>query len=330
MVRTDEEAIADVNKLLKDMGNNHLTAADGGVRGKGGDRLFTLECSECKQDPELYGKGLFTSTKSNLKKGAVPCGCSSGFKFNDEQEILDCNRLLHKMDNTHLKVVGVKGRQGGVRVFELACGVCTKDPELYPEAFTSMKYNLKSSTPCGCSPRYKWSAQQYETLIQRKMTEDGHVFQGFVGDKKVNTYTKFNWTCNEGHPCKTSIDNYLHKGTRCSTCATYGYDRNKDASLYIVRWDYPNADSFIKIGITNYPDVKTRITQQQRETDYTPTIIETTKGDGSMIADLERDIKTHFKGSLGISSEIFGDGHTECLPVEMLDTLLSYIKTIHQ
>lgn len=39
-------------------------------------KLYVAECSICKNDPELFGDGVFRTRKSHIKSGKVPCGCS--------------------------------------------------------------------------------------------------------------------------------------------------------------------------------------------------------------------------------------------------------------
>ena len=46
---------------------------------------YRVRCQECSLDSELYGDGLFYSSKSNLNSGHIPCGCSGQVNRTGEQ-----------------------------------------------------------------------------------------------------------------------------------------------------------------------------------------------------------------------------------------------------
>lgn len=48
-------------------------------------KYYLLTCSVCSDDFELFGDGIFRSTKAQLMKGQVPCGCSRIPKWTKEQ-----------------------------------------------------------------------------------------------------------------------------------------------------------------------------------------------------------------------------------------------------
>lgn len=313
-----------------------------GVAGKRGtEAIFNLECSICSKDTELFPSG-FTSVKGNLIKGVVPCGCSKTPKWSNEQDLILTNRLLtEKMP--HLEAVDSIKEKGKDRKFILECEVCSKDSELWPHgSITSVKGSLVSGQiPCGCSKKPQWTQPQYETLINRKCLERGYEFQGFIGEwegaytylqlynprnnhrwntanihsllnsgngcplegiatisdklrtpqverekqiKSVlkvsygefigweneykNSSSKFHWLCSEGHPCKVSVNDFLHSGTRCRTCFKikqreegefYGYyPLRKDEMdyLYIIHF---KQGGYIKVGRSF--DIQRRINQ---------------------------------------------------------------------
>ncbi|EOW9283502.1 TPA: hypothetical protein PX772_002836 [Vibrio cholerae] len=51
----------------------------------GSNAVFTLTCSICSKDKELFPDGSIKSRKADLEKGAVPCGCSNMPKWSQEQ-----------------------------------------------------------------------------------------------------------------------------------------------------------------------------------------------------------------------------------------------------
>lgn len=55
------------------------------------DKKYIVECSICKQDPELHGEGLFIASKGHLKKH-TPCGCSPRASWTEAQYIIRAKR----------------------------------------------------------------------------------------------------------------------------------------------------------------------------------------------------------------------------------------------
>ncbi|HUX46531.1 MAG TPA: zinc-ribbon domain-containing protein [Desulfosporosinus sp.] len=62
------------------------------------------------------------------------------------------------------------------------------------------------------------------------------------------------WTCSEGHQWTTSILNRTLGGTRCPSCAVYGFNPSKKAHLYFLEHE---SWGLLQIGISN--DIKTRL-----------------------------------------------------------------------
>ena len=58
--------------------------------------LFKVTCTECSKDKELFPDGYFVSTKSNLKTGRKPCGCSDSPKWKDWQYLILARRAGEK------------------------------------------------------------------------------------------------------------------------------------------------------------------------------------------------------------------------------------------
>jgi hypothetical protein len=58
-----------------------------------GAKYYILQCSVCKQDSELFGAGLFKSTKSNLQMGRLACGCGN-IVYSTQQWILRTKRVV--------------------------------------------------------------------------------------------------------------------------------------------------------------------------------------------------------------------------------------------
>lgn len=61
------------------------------------NKIYVVKCSICKEDPELFGNGLFSTTMSNLKMGRIPCGCAKTIKWNKLQYKVLCLRVCKSL-----------------------------------------------------------------------------------------------------------------------------------------------------------------------------------------------------------------------------------------
>lgn len=65
-----------------------------GIHGKGNryQTLYRVTCTECSKDPELFPEGYFISTKGNLLKGQIPCGCAKSPRWEGWQWLIRARR----------------------------------------------------------------------------------------------------------------------------------------------------------------------------------------------------------------------------------------------
>uniref|UniRef100_A0AB39AJB5 Homing endonuclease n=1 Tax=Vibrio phage P018-4 TaxID=3229728 RepID=A0AB39AJB5_9CAUD len=188
-----------------------------GVAGKNGKiAVFSLECSVCSKDKELF-PDVFISTKGHLMKDQVPCGCAKSPKWTPKQDLILTNRLLEEK-MPHLKAVDSIKEKGKPRKFILECDTCSKDSEQWPYgSITTPKSSLlNGSIPCGCTKNPHWSQSQYETLIYRKCAERDYKFLGFVGEWKGQyTYLRLHNLKNSNTWESTTISSFLNHGHGC-------------------------------------------------------------------------------------------------------------------
>lgn len=89
-----------------------------------------------------------------------------------------------------------------------------------------------------CSNRFTRTTEEYVSQIPFKVLEEY--------DKSS---TPILHECEKGHIWKAMPDNIL-RGTGCPSCATYGFNPDKPATLYYIKF-YKNDKTYYKIGITN-------------------------------------------------------------------------------
>jgi len=61
------------------------------------ERFYAILCSRCVGDSELFGEGIFLATKSSLKRGQIPCGCSFAYRKTKEYYEIVCQRKADSM-----------------------------------------------------------------------------------------------------------------------------------------------------------------------------------------------------------------------------------------
>ncbi|AGG57814.1 hypothetical protein VPBG_00042 [Vibrio phage helene 12B3] len=292
-----------------------------GVSGKiGSNDLFSVECSVCSEDTELFPdgfsrvKGMLQNKDGSLK--AIPCGCSNSPKWTDRQDEILTQRLLDKTQ-PNLKVIGSVKVKGKDRKFILECNVCSSDDELWPlGSITSTKDSLgKGVVPCGCSKNPNYSESQWKIKVQRECNQSGYVFHGFDLSQSGGKFKGQNTKLDLSNPTtgnrwqSTSITGFLNKGSGDPSDARYGYNPTLDGRLYLIEW-FGFGESYLKKGITN-KETLTRIKQQYRKSKLDYRIIrEIHSEDGELIADLEKFLNTRFDGSQ-CSKELLPDGYTE-------------------
>lgn len=144
--------------------------------------------------------------------------------------------------------------------YEYTCPVCSYDE--YVQAgvctgvFTSYVSSLrKGIKSCRCNGNYKWSPFQQEYKIKKLCTEEGLTYNGWVGVYTDN-YSRFSWTCFNGHKRESTANGFINGGTRCRECYklecrergyTNGYfpERKDEIDfLYVINFN----NQYIKVG----------------------------------------------------------------------------------
>lgn len=60
-------------------------------------KQYILKCSVCSKDPELYGEGYFKGFRSNMNKGALPCGCAEYKLWTEKQQRVRATRKANSL-----------------------------------------------------------------------------------------------------------------------------------------------------------------------------------------------------------------------------------------
>ena len=214
---------------------------------------FKVTCTECSKDPELFPDGYFVSTKSNLKSGQKPCGCSKKPEWQDWQYLILARRA----------------GEGKFIVHGFAGGFCGKNTKLNLECIKDgykwqSRINNVINTGNGC-PRCKGiKASKRNTIPERVAlqkcvdicNEMGYDVIGFVGSYRGAKDTRFEYKCQKHEKQNVSYTNFVNGGHRCKGCwkekqkelgnGNGYYPERKDEVDFLYILDFNS--KFIKVG----------------------------------------------------------------------------------
>ena len=281
-----------------------------------GDKHYTLKCSKCNQDPELFGGGYFKSTKSNLERGKLPCGCSATCFWTKEQYTTLCSR---KAEGLGYKFLGFVGKWGGqVTKIKLLCG------EHGEWSSGTIKGLISGGTGCpGC---------KVEVIVKLRTKPDSVMVESFLASGAFHPDTKFwrserkdsrekaiywNVYCPDCRMRGEAIAGNLRNGKRPCKCSPH---RQQESYINLLR-DLDDQVVAIKFGVANNSEV--RVKQQNNKCFY-----EVSNHSVYYFPDKKSCIKAENeclqKLVCGvISKEFMPDGYTETTWAFNLDKIIS-------
>lgn len=283
---------------------------------------FKVICTECSKDKELFPNEYFISTKSNLKKGRKPCGCSKQPKWKDWQYLILARRVGEKKG---FVVHGFVGKYNGNKS-KIRCQ-CIKDKYCWDATINNI---ITHKSGCKkCSNRYSPTFDEALSKCVDICKEMNYDFLGFVGEY-INIYSRFEYLCQVHGKQNVSYTKFVKSGNRCPACRKeeqkesgklYGYypeRKNEQDFLYVLNFD----DKFIKVGRSF--DVKIRISQLKRQAkikNIKKLYILT--GTHHEIYDLEQELHNELR-ERGFSYSV--DWSTECFTTDCIPLLTKLIK----
>lgn len=199
--------------------------------------------------------------------------------------------------------------------YNYTCGICSKDiycmSGLCSGVFEAYRGELKKGVlSCRCSIKYRWTEAQREFKLKLLLEEEGGEFLGWGEDGYYGVFSHLRWNCSQGHECSTEIASFLNKNTRCGNCSNGGFDKNKPAYFYIVRWCGKDC-SYLKYGVTNR-NVNERIAEQKRQSSLDYEVLNTFLFPSGYVAlSLESEVKKKYGRSGSCPKEYLPDGFTE-------------------
>jgi hypothetical protein len=213
---------------------------------QGKTTTFKVICHKCKEDKELFPLGYFVSTKSNLRSGRKPCGCSARPKWDSKQTLV----LLNRKGLNKFKVLSIDEEivnQRSRLKFE-----CLVDGFKWE---TSVVCIMKGSGCPQCAGNARKTPEEAYEICRQICAKEGYTTIGFMAGYK-NKESRFEYCCPRHDNQNVTYANFVNHGCRCPECyrermvesgELFGYYKNrKDEKdfLYVLDFD----SKFIKVG----------------------------------------------------------------------------------
>lgn len=181
-------------------------------------KLYIVRCSVCSSDPEIFGGGYFKSSKGDLVRGQIPCGCSTKVYKTKEQYAALCKRAAANRGYTFVDFVG-KWRGSRTKVKLL----CDEHGE-WSSAIIGTLLSMANGCP-GCG---RESVRKASMKSDEEMTASFFASGAFHPDTKFwrsdrkdrkGWYSYWNVFCPDCNEHGESFCSNLRAGKRCCACS---------------------------------------------------------------------------------------------------------------
>lgn len=284
---------------------------------------FKVICHNCKEDKELFPKGYFISTKSNIIKEKKPCGCSKCPKWNQAQFLV----LASRASEGRFTILGLAEEFHGQNTkLNLECLI---DGHKWTASINNIINHGRGCPKCARNMLGNTQRINEQKALDR-CTEicktKNYKPIGFISGYK-NVHSRFNYVCQTHGKQSVSYNNFVKHGSRCKGCwlekqkdlgnGNGYYPERKDEQdfLYVLNFN----DKFIKIGRSF--DVERRIgkNELQKESGISNIIkLRIFTATHKEIYDIEQEILEELRGR-GFQYHV--DWSTECFENECKFTL---------
>jgi hypothetical protein len=294
-------------------GNNGQLKVVGHNGSKGNKKQYILYCSVCSKDPELFGEGYFSSTKSSLDNNSIPCGCSTAPRWSKEQYFVLCSRKAKELG---YKFIGFEsdwaGHKTKIKMF------CEKHEEWA---------TLSKGVGCPSCRTDKMRAAKLkpDSVIVESFMATGSFVSGtkFWRSERTNNlgwFAYWNMYCPECEEYAEPKACHLIQGSIPCACS-----KRRQKECYIT-WlvDENNNPIAIKFGITN--NLKRRIKEQNKLSKYSvqkgmvfafPTVLACKRAE----RECKEELVTKF-----MSKSDLPDGYTETTDISNLFRIVEIYK----
>lgn len=279
----------------------------------GSNKKYTIFCSICAEDPELFGFGLFLITKSKLNTGRIPCGCSKSRNWSEAEYLIRVRRESFKRDYEFL---------GWAEDYS---GVQTKLHlrSEFGESKSATISSFLSGVDCWVKRNFIVGALNTKdnSYMLAKFMKTGSYAEGTIFERS-NRCDKYGWRtfwnvtcghCNESYQAMLSNLSAGHRGCSCSLV--------RHVRAYIHQVSLNGQVIGVKYGITSHRS-QVRLYSQSRKSPCDLLALSTWCFE--KVSDCRRaeaECKRAFKSF--ISKENLPDGYTETAPFSCVQEIIN-------
>lgn len=219
-------------------------------------------------------------------------------------------------------------KSGELSYWKYSCPKCSNDEYvklgLCKGVFEAYGSSLqKGQMSCRCSPTYRWTRFQREYQVRELLVKEGKgvVFKGWKGDF-LGSSSRVILQCVDHGEWDTTVTNLLRHGSGCSGCAKYGFDRSKEAYLYVLKV-VGKENEFAGYGISNKVNVRLRqhkFTLAKQELNIVESAVFLTTGQKAL------DVETSIKYNFPTSTQTVQGFKREATDVNLYYNLVDFIK----
>lgn len=206
-------------------------------------KFYIVECSICKQDSELYGRGLFTGTYSNIRSGSMPCGCSNKKAWTEQQQLVRVKRACEEKGYAFLGFVN--GYLADRTKLRLEC----QEHGVWETCTISKLMQGHGCMPCALT-RNGLKKRIDDSVVIKSFMDSGSFHPDTIftrSERKTNQGTSNYWFV-ECPECKTIGEGWvgnLQNGSRPCDCSK---SRQTEAYINLVKDD--NNVVALKFGVS--------------------------------------------------------------------------------
>lgn len=220
----------------------------GSISEKGRVRKFIFHCTVCAQDKELFGDALFHTSKYDLKRGQLFCGCSKSGVWNLQQAEIKSRRAANEAGHIFNGIV--LPFKGAASRCNLSCTVCN-------HMWTSKLSNLwalkrgciKCRNTKGIGAAIKANIKPESVIIKSFMdTNSYHSETVFTKIERKARNSRNNYWSVYCPVCKTTSESqqgHLQRGKVPCACSN---THQKETYINLLKEDQQNIA--IKFGIS--------------------------------------------------------------------------------
>ena len=225
------------------------------------NKAYILKCNVCSNDPELFGEGYFSSRKSHMFKGLMPCGCGRFPKWSKEQYRVICSRKAEELGHKFIDFIGEwKNKKTKIKM------VCEKHGEWSSGSIGALVHGSRTCPYCKGDAISSAIKKPDHVMIASFLASGAfHPETKFWRSERKNRQgTKLYWfvQCEECGEVAEAAQSSLQRGHKSCTCGRF---RQQQGYINLVLdGDFPVA---VKFGVAR--DSNRRISQQQNYTHYT-------------------------------------------------------------